>query len=183
VALSDDLDWIAGTAASFAAPGEQVTGVLAAEPLEGGLVFLCAYESAGSRAWLALDAGGRPLDERRRVREAASLAALCEVAEETAGGGDLDGLRARLAELRESEAPEGIEEAERAAAKLAATLEQPPRVARTAYLDAIGAAAKALEHALGQDARSPFSVALQQAMGAVDELATEVQERYKGPLA
>ena len=53
------------------------------------------------------------------MREAASLAALCEVAEESAGGGHLPELRARLAELRETDNPVGIEEAEAAAAALA----------------------------------------------------------------
>ena len=79
----------------------------------------------------------------RLVREAASLAALCEVAEESAGGGHLAELRARLAELRETDNPEGIEEAEAAAAALAETLQPEPRVASGAYLDAIGSAVAA----------------------------------------
>jgi hypothetical protein len=183
VALSDELEPIAAAADGFASPDERLAGVLVAEPLEGGRVYLFAYESDRGHAWLALDAAGRPLDDRRRVREAASLAALCEVAEETAGGGHLDDLRARLAELRETEAPEGIEEAEEAAAALAATLRPAPRVASSAYLDAVGAASRRLELALGEDVRSPFSAAMQQAIGAVDGLADDVEGRYKGPLA
>ena len=95
--------------------------MLVAETL-GRRVYLCAFESAEGHAWLALDDDAQPLTERRLVREAASLAALCEVAEESAGGGDLAELRARLAELRETDNPEGIEEAEAAAASLAETL-------------------------------------------------------------
>jgi hypothetical protein len=112
-----------------------------------------------------------------------SISALCEVAEETAGGGDLPELRARLAEIRETEAPEGIEEAEQAAAGLAATLEAEPRLASTEYLDRIGVAVRRLEQALGDDAGSPFATAMQQALPAVEELAAEVERGYKGPLA
>ena len=182
MAVGEDVARIAAAAAVFASPGESLAGVLAAEPLDGRRVYLCAYDSAEGNAWLALDDAGRPLDDRRVIREAASLAALCEVAEESAGGGDLDELRARLAELRDREAPVGIEEAEQAAAALAQTLEPEPRVARTPYLDAIGAASRRLEQALGEDARSPFAAAMQQAVPAVEALAAEIERRYKGSL-
>jgi hypothetical protein len=184
VALSDDLERIAEAAAGFAAPGERVTGILVAEPLRYGRVFLCAYDSGEDRpAWLALDDAGAPVASLVAVREAAKLAALCEVAEETAAGGDLAQLRERLREIRETEAPLGIEEAERAAAELEETLQQSPRVATTDYLDRLGIATRRLEQALGDDAGSPFAAALQQALPAVDEVAAEVERRYKGPLA
>jgi hypothetical protein len=182
VTLSDDLERIAAAAATFAAPGERVAGIVPADPLDGGRVYLCAYESGEEHAWLALDDSGRPIESRRAVHDAASLAALCEVAEETAGGGDVAELRARLAELRETEAPEGIEEAEEAALALERTLQPEPRLAATAYLDALGAASRRLEHSLGEDAASPFAAALQQALPAVEALAAEVERRYKGPL-
>jgi hypothetical protein len=183
VALSEDLERIAVAAGSFAAPGERVTGILAAEPLGAGRVYLCAYESEeGEHTWLALDDLGAPVESRRLVHDAASLAALCEVAEDTAGGGDLAELRASLADLREREAPEGIEEAEQAALELEQTLQPEPRLATTAYLDALGVASRRLEHSLGEDSGSPFAAALQQAMSAVEELAAEVERRYKGPL-
>jgi hypothetical protein len=184
VALDEDLELIAARAATFAAPGERVTGLLAAEPLRYGRIYLCAYESGAERpSWLAFDAAGEPVELLPAVEEAAKLAALCEVAEESAGGGDLPELRRRLRELRETEAPDGIEAAEAAAAELAETLEPAPRLASTDYLDRLGAAARRLEQALGDDAGSPFAAALQQALPAVDELAVEVVERYKGPLA
>jgi len=183
VGLSDDVARIAGAAAAFAGPGEQLAGVLAAEPVGSARIYLCAFATGDGTSWLALDDAGRPVDERKRVRDAASLAALCEVAEETAGGGDLSALRARLRELRETEAPEGIEAAEDAAAELERTLELEPRLARSEYLDAIGAASRRLEQTLGEDARSPFAAAMQQALGAVEELADDVERRYKGPLA
>jgi hypothetical protein len=179
--VSEDVDRIAAEATRFAAADERLAGVLVAEAL-GRRVYLCVYESADGRAWLALDDAGEPQVDRRLVREAAQLAALCEVAEESAGGGRLDELRAQLAEVRETEAPDGIEEAEEAAAVLAATLEPEPRVARMEYLDALGAASRRLEHALGEDGGSPFAAAVQSALPAVEELASEVERAYKGPL-
>lgn len=183
MALSDDLERIAARAESLAAPGERLVGILAAEPIGVGRVYLCAYDSGRAHAWLALDAAGTPVADRNAVRKAASLAGLCEIAEESAGGGDLPELIARLAELRATEAPEGIEEAEAAALALAATLEPAPRLATTDYLDRLGAAARRLEQALGADAGSPFAAAMQQALAAVEELAAEVELGYRGPLA
>jgi hypothetical protein len=183
VTLSDDLERIAAVAATFAASGERVVGILATEPLGSGRVYLCAYESdAGEHLWLALDDLGAPVESKRVLHDAASLAALCEVAEETAGGGDLTELRTTLADLREREAPEGIEEAEGAAAALEQALQPEPRLATTAYLDGLGVASRRLEKALGEDSASPFAAALQQSMPAVEELASEVERRYKGPL-
>jgi hypothetical protein len=183
MALSDDLERIAAAAATFAAPAERVVGILAAEPLGGGRIYLCAYAADGEHGWLALDDTGTPVASRETVRQAASLAALCEVAEESAGGGDLGELRARLSELREREAPEGIEEAEHAAAALAEMLQGEPRLATTDYLDRLGAASRRLEQALGDATGSPFAAALQQAVPAVEELAADVERKYKGPLA
>jgi hypothetical protein len=183
MALSDDLERIAARAETYAAPEERLAGILAAEPLDVGRVYLCAYESAAGHAWLAFDDAGAPVADRHAVREAASLAGLCEVAEENAGGGDLPQLIARLAEIRETEAPEGIEQAEEAAKALAATLEPEPRLATTGYLDRLGAASRRLEQALGDDAGSPFATAMQQALRVVEELTEEIERTYKGPLA
>jgi hypothetical protein len=182
VTVTDDVARIAGAAAGFAAPGEEVAGVLVAETL-GRRVYLCVFASDAGRAWLALDDNGEPLTDARLVREAASLAALCEVAEESAGGGNLPELRARLAELRETDAPIGIEEAEAAAGALADTLRPESRVASSEYLDAIGAASRRLELALGESSASPFAAAMQSALGAVEELASDVEQHYKLPPA
>jgi hypothetical protein len=76
---------IAGMAARHRAPGQQVVAVLAVDSAAGERVYLCAFaDDEGSQEWLALDAGGAPLTDRARVREAASIAALVEVAEEAA---------------------------------------------------------------------------------------------------
>jgi hypothetical protein len=181
MSVAEEVGRIADAAAAFAEAGEELAGVLMAETL-GRRVYLCAFESADGRAWLALGGGAEPLTERRLVREAASVAALCEVAEEFAGGGHLPELRARLAELRETDRPLGIEEAEAAAASLAETLQQEPRVASGAYLDAIGSASRRLEQALGETGGSPFAEALRGAAPAVEGLTDDVERNYKLPL-
>ena len=181
MSLTDDLDRIGTAAARYAAPGEQVTAVLAAEPDGGARLYLCAFTSGETTTWLALADDETPVADLRRVREAAQLAALCEVAADSAGGDELEELRRRLRELREHEHPQGIEEAEAAAAAVADALAEEPRVATTAFLDRIGALARALEHALGTDSASPFGAAMQQALPAVEELAADVERNYKAP--
>ena len=178
MSVAEDVGRIADAAAAFAEPGEELAGVLAVDTL-GRRVYLCAFESDEGHAWLALGDAGEPLTDGRLVRDAASLAALCEVAEESAGGGHLSELQARLAELREADNPEGIEEAEAAAASLAETLQPEPRVASGAYLDALGSASRRLEQALGESSASPFAAAMQAALGAVEELAADVERNYK----
>jgi hypothetical protein len=179
--VAEDVTRIAAAAAEFAGPGEKLTGVLVAETL-GRRVYLAAFESAEARSWLALGDDAKPLIDGKLVREAASLAGLCEIAEESAGGGHLPELRARLAELRETDNPLGIEEAEAAAAALAETLQPEPRVASGAYLDAIGSASRRLEQALGESGVSPFATAMQSAVGSVEELAADVERNHKLPL-
>ena len=183
MALGDELERIAAAAAEAATPGERVAGVLAVEPPDGRRVFLCVFESSDGRTWLVLDEEARPVESRSLVREAASLAALCEIAEETAGGGDLRRLREKLRELREIEGPDGIGEAEAAATALAQVLLPEPRVATTDYLDAVGAASRRLEQALGDESGSPFALAMQRALASVEELTAEVEQHYRGPLA
>ena len=181
--LSEDLARIAEVARPYAAPGEALAAIIPVEPAGGVRIYLCAYgDGDGRRSWLALGGEGRPVRDRRLVREAVSIAAMCELAEESAGGGSLEELRARLAELRAAEAPEGIEEAEEAARALEEALGVPPRVASPAYLDRIGAAARELERALGDIGRSPFSEAMARAVGPIDELKLEVEAGYKTAL-
>ena len=84
MALSDDVSRIAEAAARFAAPGETLGAVIAVEPSSGERVYLCAFSGEdGTHSWLALDDAGAPLRNRTRIRDAASIAALVEVAEES----------------------------------------------------------------------------------------------------
>ena len=172
MSLSEDLERIAASAKQY---GAHVRGVIAAEPDPGARVYLCAYDDG----WLALDVDARPVTERELVRKAASIAALCEVAEDTSGGGDLEALRAELRRLRLTENPEGIEEAEEAALLLEQTVGAPPRLATRSYLDELGAATRRLEQALGDVGVSPFAQAMQSALGAVDDLTAEIERTYK----
>ncbi len=182
MALDEQLRDAAGAAARFADDGEELIGVVPAEPASGERVYLCVYSRGEEQRWLAFDAAGRPVDERRVVRDAVSIAAMCELAEETAGGGDLGELRTRLVELRLTENPDGIEEAEAAAAELQDAILGAPRLASTAYLDSIGGAALKLERALGEVGGSPFTEAMKVGMAAAEELAGDVERSYKRPL-
>lgn len=180
--LTSELEAIAVRAAEFAADGEAVAGVLAAEPDERERLYVCAFAAPdGARTWLVLDAEGEPVVRRDRVRSAVSIAALCEVAEESAGGGDVAELRSQLVTLRLTEHPPGIEEAEEAALALESAVARPPRIASTAYLDSLGAATRRLERALGDDG-SPFASAMQSAIHAVDSLTREIETAYKRTL-
>jgi hypothetical protein len=181
--LAMELEAVAARAEAYAEGDEAVSGVLAAEPGDEQRLYLCAFAApGGERSWLVLNAQGEPVESRERVRHAVSIAALCEVAEESAGGGDVAALRTQLLRLRLTENPPGIDEAEDAALALESALAPPPRVASPAYLDAIGSATRRLERALGDDA-SPFATALQAAIAAVDALTEEVETTYKRPLS
>jgi hypothetical protein len=181
VSLEAEIAAARAVAAEYLDPGEELVGVIPAEPA-GVRVYVCGYAQDGDERWLALDADGVPVSDRSLVRDAVSIAALCELAEESAGGGDIAGLRARLAELRVVENPEGIEAAEQAAAQLEAELLPPPRVATIAYLDDIGRAAAKFEQTLGESGGSPFAAAMKNGLGAADELADRVERSYKVPL-
>ncbi len=180
--LAADLERIAAAAVAHG-NGRQLSGVLATEPLRGARVYVCAFGTDDAeRAWIALDDGGEPVRGRRDVRDAVSIAALCEVAEEAAFPGDLDELRSQLVALRIAEAPEGIEEAEEAARALQHVLGVPPHVASPERLDAIGTAARRLERALDPTAPSPFTDMLRSAGEVADALWRDVETGYIGPL-
>jgi hypothetical protein len=182
VDLTDDLRRIADAAGRYSEPEEELTGIVPTQPAGGGRAYLCAYERGGGTSWLVVDDDGNPIRDRGRVRAAVSIAALCEVAEDLAGGGDLDDLRSQLVAVRVTENPPGIDEAEAAALDLQATIGAAPRLATPERLDAIGTATLRLERALGSDAGSPFAAAMKQATATVEELTGDVESSYKVPL-
>ena len=182
--LSEDLARIAAAARPFAEADEELAAVIPAEPAGGVRVYLCAFGSEGEqKRWLAFDEDGYPLRERRLVREAVSIAAMCELAEEVAGGGNLEELRRQLVALRMTEDPPGIDEAEQAALALEQLLGRTPRVASPAYLDEVGGATRRLEQALGDAAASPFAAAMRGAVDTIDGLTRDVEGNYKLDLA
>jgi len=85
VSLSEDVGRIAEAAVPYAAPGEELAAVLPVEPASGERVYLCAFaQMDGNQSWLAFDDRGAPLTSRTLIRDAASIAALVEIAEENA---------------------------------------------------------------------------------------------------
>jgi hypothetical protein len=85
VALADDVQRIASVASKHAGDGERVAAVLATEPVSGERVYLAAFQAEDDvQSWLALDDDGAPVTDRKLVRDAAAIAALCEIAEEDA---------------------------------------------------------------------------------------------------
>jgi len=183
VALTEELERVATLASVRAGGGDAVSGVLATEPEDERRVYLCSIDGAdGTRGWLGVYEDGSVVTSRAELRAAVSIAALCEVAVDAAGGGDLDGLIASLADLREREAPDGIEDAEAAARALREVVGDPPLLATPARLDEIGAATRRLEQELDPDGASPFAAALKAAQGAVSELQREVEAGYLAEL-
>jgi hypothetical protein len=79
--LAEELERAAGAASAHG----PVSAVLAADPAGGGRGYLVAYGEDDARRWLVLDEAGRPADERVRVREVASLVAMCELPAELGG--------------------------------------------------------------------------------------------------
>jgi hypothetical protein len=180
VSLDEELRRAADAALGLAGDGESVEAVLATEPSPGRRLYICSF-TGPARSWVVIDASGEPVTSRAVIREAVSIAALCEVAGDTAGGGELEELRRQLVALRLTEGPAGIEEAEDAALALERAVGAPPRLATPDYLDDVGAATRRLERALGDD-ESPFTRVMASAIGAVESLASEVEAGYKREL-
>ena len=180
--LVDELEHAAALAADHAG-GARVSAAIPTEPEAGRRVYLVAFDDTdGYRSWLAVRADGSPVVSRAELREAVSIAALCELAADAAGGGDLEALVARLAELRETEAPAGVEAAEEAARALLALVGEPPQLASPERLDAIGMATRRLEQELDPLAASPFAAAMRSSDGALGELQREIEAGYRLPL-
>jgi hypothetical protein len=180
VGLEDDLERAAGLVGAGLGAGAALSGILPTEAAPGRRVYLCSIDDAdATRSWLGVREDGSTVTSRAEVRAAVSIAALCEVAADSAGGGDLDGLIAALADLRAREAPDGIEEAEAAALALRDVVGDPPQLATPARLDEIGAATRRLERELDPGGPSPFAAALKAAQGAVQELQREVEAGYR----
>jgi hypothetical protein len=88
MALDQELRRIAEVAVTYCRDGEELAGIVPAEPASGVRVYVCAYSDGEETSWLVLTAEGSPVEDRTLVRDAVSIAALYELAEEAAGQGD-----------------------------------------------------------------------------------------------
>lgn len=182
--LEDELERAVTAAGEHGEAADVVAAMLPTEPEPGRRVYLCALDGAdGFRSWLAVDGEGAVVTSRAELRSAISIAALCEVAADAAGGGGVDELIARLEELRSRDDPPGIEDAIEAARELRAVLGEPPQLASASRLDEIGAATRRLEKELDPNGASPFGTAMQAAQAAVAELQREIEAGYRGELS
>jgi hypothetical protein len=180
VVPDEELERAVRAAERLGEAGDVVSAVLPTEPETGRRVYLCAFDGAdGLRSWLAVDGEGVAVAERAELRSAISVAALCEVATDAAGGGDLDELIARLEDLKAREDPPAVAAAIDAARDLRSVLGEPPQLASAARLDAIGAATRRLEQKLDPTGASPFAAAMQAAQAAVAELQREIEAGYR----
>ena len=68
--LDRELRRIADAAVRHAADGEELAGIVPAEPGSGVRVYVCAFSDGDETSWLVLDANGSPVADRSLVREA-----------------------------------------------------------------------------------------------------------------
>jgi hypothetical protein len=80
-----ELRRIAEAAVTYAAEGEELVGIVPAEPVEGLRLYVCAFREEDEASWLVLDADASPVEDRGLVRSAVSIAALWELANELSG--------------------------------------------------------------------------------------------------
>jgi hypothetical protein len=88
MAADEELRRIADAAVTRCAEGEELTGIVPAEPGKGVRVYVCAYRDGEQTSWLVLDAEGAAVEDRSLVRDAVSIAALYELAHEAVGTED-----------------------------------------------------------------------------------------------
>ncbi len=144
----------AAAAAGVHADGDTVAAIMPAQPGGGDLVYLVAYERGGELSYLALDRRLEPIADRRLVRDAVTMLALAEQADEASGARSTQLLEQRFGEAvaamraaglaAEAAAGSAVLTAVGALAEAAAG----PRVATPAYLDRVAAAAAGIAVAL-----------------------------------
>src|SRR5690349_19114791 len=88
MALDEELRRIADVAVTYCRDGEELSGIVPAEPAAGVRVYVCAYRDGNETSWLVLHADASAVEDRSLVRDAVSIAALYELAEEAAGTED-----------------------------------------------------------------------------------------------
>lgn len=140
MSLEEELAAAHEAAAAHAGPGERVAAVIPAEPAGGLRVHLVAFEGGERLGYVMLDTAGETVADERLVRDAVSLIALCELAEEVSMAGAAAEIAERfqtLAGLLAEDEPEASAAARRVAeaARLVGEVAAGPRVATPGYLD------------------------------------------------
>jgi hypothetical protein len=140
VSLEEELAAAREAAAVHAGPGERVAAVIPAEPAGGLRVHLVAFEGGERLGYVMLDTAGDTVADERLVRDAVSLIAICELAEEVAMAGAAAEIAERfqaLAGLLAEDEPEASAAARRVAeaARVVGKVAAGPRVATPGYLD------------------------------------------------
>ena len=151
--LEEELETAVTAAGRHARPGEQPAAVMAAEP-GGTRVFVVALAAGDELGFVAVDGAGMAVADRRLVKDAVSLAALAERAEEVSGATAADDLveqfRGAVGSLRgagEGAAAAAAEAVAEAGARLGAAAAG-PRAATPVYLDRLAALAGELAAAI-----------------------------------
>ena len=174
MALREELERIAAAAAAHG----EVAGVLAAEPARGRRLYLVALGAEAERRWIVLDGEGLFVDRRDDVRDTASIVAMCELAGDLAGGGDLESLRSQLAQVRMVEQPPGHRGGGGGGARPRAC-DRCAAARRHAVVSRRGRCCdRAPSSGLSVSSSSPFSTAIRSASGTVDEFVQDVERGY-----
>lgn len=152
--LEQELETTLAAAGRLAQPGERAVAVMATEPAAGDRVYVVAFAAGDDLGYVALDAAGAPVSDRRRVKDAVSLAALAERAEEVSGAtaaeelvgrfGEAAAVLGRMGDKEGAEAAAGVVAAARRLAEGASG----PRAATPQFLDRMAALAVGLAAAL-----------------------------------
>ena len=151
--LEEELETAVTAAGRHARPGEQPVAVMAAEPA-GTRVFVVALAAGDDLGFVAVYASGTPVADRRLVKDAVSLAALAERAEEVSGATAADDLVEQFRGTAESLRAAGEGEAAAAAKAVAdagvrlGAAAAGPRAATPVYLDRLAALAGELAAAI-----------------------------------
>jgi hypothetical protein len=181
--LVERLEEARAAAAGHASPGEEVVGVLPAEPGTGERVYVLAFSAGEALSYLAIDSRHEPIHDRQLVRDATTILALAERAEEASGammGPQLIERFTVVAEQLESLGETSAAGACRAAVDALRELEAAaagPRVASPAFLDrvayaaadvgaALGEVQRVAEEIAGADAERPAARLVWEALGA-----------------
>jgi hypothetical protein len=179
VSLAQELAAAHEAAAPHAGPRERVAAVIPAEPAGGMRVYLVAFEGGERLAYVLLDAGGTAVADERLVRDAVSLIALCELAEEVsmaAAAADIAERFQAVADLLAEDEPEASAAAGQVAdaARRVGEVAAGPRVATPRYLDRLAEVADDLGAAFAAYASHAERIAqAAPAGGAPEERARE----------